>query len=56
MMHIISKVTGVPLQRMEQKETRKASQDGRGTEEQSDRAGRSGDRDFAKRCDVPGPI
>ena len=42
MMHIIAKMTGVPLQKMEQKETAKASRDGSGDETARHRPGRSG--------------
>jgi ATPases with chaperone activity, ATP-binding subunit len=41
MMHIISKVTGVPLQRMEEQETQKAAQDGGGAQRARNRPARS---------------
>ena len=43
-MHVVSKWTGVPLNRMEQAETREAAHDGRRPARQGDRPGRSGHR------------
>ena len=44
MMHVVSKWTGVPLQRMEQEETEKLLRDGSRTQGQGHRPGRSGHR------------
>ena len=50
MMHIVSKWTGVPLQRMEQKETEKLLQDGRGAEGAASSARTKPSSRSAKRC------
>jgi ATP-dependent Clp protease ATP-binding subunit ClpC len=52
MMNIISKVTGVPLQKMEQKETAKASRNGRRPAPARDWSGRRRSPRSAKRCGV----